>query len=89
MRLFALDPPSVNENRAKDNSFINMNRFLLISCFPCSVRKNADDLKEALQKVLAPMFCNAMTVASEDQKSKLDKVMFGTDVKCFIMARIT
>ncbi|XP_069162329.1 calcium homeostasis endoplasmic reticulum protein isoform X2 [Procambarus clarkii] len=37
------------------------------------VRKNADDLKEALQKVLAPMFCNAMTVASEDQKSKLDK----------------
>ncbi|ROT83541.1 Calcium homeostasis endoplasmic reticulum protein [Penaeus vannamei] len=39
------------------------------------VRKNADDLKEALEKVLAPMFCNAMTVASDDQKSKLDKLL--------------
>ncbi|XP_068208038.1 calcium homeostasis endoplasmic reticulum protein-like isoform X2 [Palaemon carinicauda] len=39
------------------------------------VRKNADDLKEALEKVLAPMFCNAMTIASEDQKSKLDKLL--------------
>ena len=39
-----------------------------------SVRKNAEDLKEALQKVLAPMFSQAMTIASDDQKLKLDKV---------------
>ncbi|KAK4325591.1 hypothetical protein Pmani_003834 [Petrolisthes manimaculis] len=39
------------------------------------VRKNADDLKEALQKVLVPMFCSAMTIASDDQKSKLDKLL--------------
>ena len=43
--------------------------------FSFSVRKNADDLKEALEKVLAPMFCCAMTIASDDQKSKLDKVI--------------
>lgn len=39
------------------------------------VRKNAEDVKDALQKVLAPMFCNAMAVASNDQKAKLDKLL--------------
>lgn len=46
-----------------------------IILFSFSVRKNADDLKEAIEKVLAPMFCCAMTIASDDQKSKLDKVI--------------
>lgn len=50
----------------------------------CSVRKNADDLKEALQKVLVPMFCSAMTIASDDQKSKLDKVSRSKPFLCEI-----
>ena len=49
--------------------------FIENTMFSFSVRKNADDLKEALEKVLAPMFCCAMTIASDDQKSKLDKVI--------------
>lgn len=50
------------------------------------MRKNADDLKEALEKVLVPMFCSAMTVASDDQKSKLDKVIVSWIQRLLIIA---
>lgn len=39
-------------------------------------RKNANDLKDALETVVVPMFCNASIGASEDsQKTKLDKLL--------------
>lgn len=32
-----------------------------VNVSPFSVRKNADDLKNALESVVIPMFCNATT----------------------------
>ncbi|CRK99453.1 CLUMA_CG012573, isoform B [Clunio marinus] len=39
------------------------------------VRKNADDLKNALESVVIPMFCNATISANDDEKDKLDKLL--------------
>lgn len=39
------------------------------------MRKNADDLKESLETVLAPMYCHAVSCATDDQKAKLDKLL--------------
>ncbi|XP_063921571.1 calcium homeostasis endoplasmic reticulum protein isoform X2 [Zophobas morio] len=38
-------------------------------------RKNAHDLKEALESVVVPMFCNAHISASEEQRAKLEKLL--------------
>ncbi|XP_018327704.1 calcium homeostasis endoplasmic reticulum protein isoform X2 [Agrilus planipennis] len=38
-------------------------------------RKNAIDLKEALEKVVVPMMCNASIGATEDQAVKLEKLL--------------
>ncbi|CAG9828947.1 unnamed protein product [Diabrotica balteata] len=40
-----------------------------------SARKNASDLKEALERVVVPMFCNASITATAEQKQKLDKLL--------------
>ncbi|KAJ8928040.1 hypothetical protein NQ314_019452 [Rhamnusium bicolor] len=40
-----------------------------------SARKNANDLKEALEHVVVPMFCNASIAANDDQRQKLDKLL--------------
>lgn len=40
-----------------------------------SARKNAHDLKEALESVVVPMFCCAHISASEDQRVKLEKLL--------------
>ncbi|XP_056635772.1 calcium homeostasis endoplasmic reticulum protein isoform X1 [Diorhabda sublineata] len=40
-----------------------------------SARKNAIDLKDALERVVVPMFCNASISAREDQRQKLDKLL--------------
>jgi hypothetical protein len=39
-----------------------------------SVRKNAEELKKDLERVVVPMFCNASVNVSEDQLAKLNKV---------------
>lgn len=41
-------------------------------CF--SARKNAEDLKKALEIVVVPMFCNASMDVTEEQMAKLNKV---------------
>ncbi|XP_064211274.1 calcium homeostasis endoplasmic reticulum protein isoform X2 [Tribolium castaneum] len=38
-------------------------------------RKNANELKEALESVVVPMFCNAHISATEDQRAKLEKLL--------------
>lgn len=38
-------------------------------------RKNTNDLKDALETVVVPMFCNASIGATEEQKNKLDKLL--------------
>ncbi|KAJ3619166.1 hypothetical protein MTP99_005947 [Tenebrio molitor] len=38
-------------------------------------RKNANDLKEALESVVVPMFCNAHISATEEQRAKLEKLL--------------
>lgn len=40
----------------------------------CSVRKNAEELKNALESVVVPMFCCASIGLPDDQRSKLNKV---------------
>lgn len=40
-----------------------------------SARKNASDLKAALEHVVVPMFCNASIAATEEQRQKLDKLL--------------
>uniref|UniRef100_A0AAR5QEN0 Calcium homeostasis endoplasmic reticulum protein n=2 Tax=Dendroctonus ponderosae TaxID=77166 RepID=A0AAR5QEN0_DENPD len=40
-----------------------------------SARKNACDLKDALELAVVPMFCNASIAATEEQKLKLDKLV--------------
>ncbi|KAG5870886.1 hypothetical protein JTB14_035754 [Gonioctena quinquepunctata] len=40
-----------------------------------SARKNANDLKEALERVVVPMFCNASIAANNDQRQKLEKLL--------------
>lgn len=40
-----------------------------------SARKNASDLKEALEHVVVPMFCNASIAATDEQRQKLDKLL--------------
>nr|CAH7729211.1 unnamed protein product [Callosobruchus chinensis] len=40
-----------------------------------SARKNANDLKQALERVVVPMFCNASIAATDDQRLKLDKLL--------------
>lgn len=40
-----------------------------------SARKNACDLKDALEVAVIPMFCNASIVASDEQRLKLDKLI--------------
>ncbi|KAF7279182.1 hypothetical protein GWI33_007591 [Rhynchophorus ferrugineus] len=40
-----------------------------------SARKNANDLKDALEVAVVPMFCNANIVANADQKQKLEKLL--------------
>lgn len=44
-------------------------------CFLSSARKNANDLKDALESVVVPMFCNASIGANEEQKHKLEKLL--------------
>ncbi|KAG5681903.1 hypothetical protein PVAND_011308 [Polypedilum vanderplanki] len=39
------------------------------------VKKNADDLKNCLESVVIPMFCNATMSANEEQKDKLSKLL--------------
>lgn len=38
-------------------------------------RKNANELKDALESVVVPMFCNASIGAADDQKNKLEKLL--------------
>lgn len=38
-------------------------------------RKNANDLKDALESVVVPMFCNASIGSTDEQKNKLDKLL--------------
>lgn len=40
-----------------------------------SARKNANELKEALEHVVVSMFCNASIVATDEQKQKLEKLL--------------
>lgn len=40
-----------------------------------SARKKASDLKDALESVVVPMFCNASIGANDDQKQKLEKLL--------------
>lgn len=40
-----------------------------------SARKNANELKEALESVVVPMFCNAHISATEEQRVKLEKLL--------------
>lgn len=40
-----------------------------------SARKNAADIKSAIESVVVPMFCNASIIATEDQKQKLEKLL--------------
>ncbi|KAJ8934305.1 hypothetical protein NQ318_008489 [Aromia moschata] len=40
-----------------------------------NARKNANDLKEALEHVVVPMFCNASIAANGEQNQKLDKLL--------------
>lgn len=40
-----------------------------------SARKNANDLKDALESVVVPMFCNASIGATDEQKHKLEKLL--------------
>lgn len=44
-------------------------------CFLSSARKNANDLKDALESVVVPMFCNASIGANDEQKHKLEKLL--------------
>lgn len=39
-----------------------------------SMRKGADELKKALEKVLIPMFCTASLDVTDEQQQKLQKV---------------
>ena len=48
--------------------------FIIISTY--SVRKNADELKKALENVVVPMFCCTSIGLPEDQLAKINKVMF-------------
>lgn len=43
--------------------------------FLSSARKNANDLKDALESVVVPMFCNASIGATDEQRHKLDKLL--------------
>lgn len=38
-------------------------------------RKNAADLKDALESVVVPMFCSASSSATDEQRTKLDKLL--------------
>lgn len=38
-------------------------------------RKNADDLKKSLENVVVPMFCNASIAITEEQETKLNKLL--------------
>lgn len=40
-----------------------------------SARKKASDLKDALESVVVPMFCNASIGATDEQKQKLEKLL--------------
>lgn len=40
----------------------------------CSLRRNADELKKALEDVVIPMFCTAALNVNDDQQQKLQKV---------------
>ena len=40
-----------------------------------SARKNAEDLKKALEEVVVPMFCNTSIGITEEQQTKLNKVL--------------
>jgi calcium homeostasis ER protein len=42
-----------------------------------SARKNAEDLKKALEAVVVPMFCSTSIGITEDQQTKLNKVLYG------------
>jgi len=42
-----------------------------------SARKNAEDLKKALEEVVVPMFCNTSIGITEEQQTKLNKVLSG------------
>lgn len=46
-----------------------------LACFLSSARKNANDLKDALESVVVPMFCNASIGANDEQKHKLEKLL--------------
>lgn len=54
-----------------------------------SARKNANDLKEALESVVVPMFCNASIAATDDQRLKLDKLLKLWESKTNYLANIT
>lgn len=46
-----------------------------LDTFVCSVRRNVDNLKESLEKVVVPIFCTArMGCEEEKQQDKLNKV---------------
>jgi hypothetical protein len=47
-----------------------------------SARKNAEDLKKALEEVVVPMFCNTSIGITDDQQTKLNKVLYGTHWLC-------
>jgi len=46
-------------------------------CKMYSARKNAEDLKKALEEVVVPMFCNTSIGITEEQQTKLNKVLSG------------
>lgn len=46
-----------------------------MALFLSSARKNANDLKDALESVVVPMFCNASIGATDEQKHKLEKLL--------------
>lgn len=46
-----------------------------MALFLSSARKNANDLKDALESVVVPMFCNASIGANDEQKHKLEKLL--------------
>ena len=60
------------------NFFLNRTHsdFYGCLCFPFSARKNAEELKKALETVVVPMFCNASMDVTEEQMAKLNKVNY-------------
>lgn len=56
----------LNQSRSECNQCMKM----------CSARKNAEDLKKALEAVVVPMFCNTSIGITEEQQTKLNKVLY-------------